>query len=275
MRNTFTMEDIRLLLFSDENASIINRQPARDDDGFPGSRRPIPISFIDLETSQTSCFTPLHGLDFLRPHSQYVIQQTVELQDLLDEASENRFNIKAARGETLYSASESSTGCQRSCFGSSRSYIMKVFDPSQQKVMEFRRRLACGACNFWFYLQELEVWADPGEYLGAVKQNMALLKTSFNVSDRNANIIYNIQGPDSFCCLLGKNENFHIYNKDGSTQVGTIIHQWDQLENSYNIQLQTPDNATTRHKALLLGAAFLLEYMYFENTKKTRVRCIC
>lgn len=67
--------------------------------------------------------------------------------------SENRYIIKVPQGETLYCASETSASCERMCFGSSRSFVMKVYDQTQQEAFEFRRRLACGSCSFWCYLQ--------------------------------------------------------------------------------------------------------------------------
>ncbi|XP_049818284.1 phospholipid scramblase 1-like [Aethina tumida] len=269
------LSEIPLPVFSEGYTPVIS-QPSTNNDDYPGSRRPIPVSVIDLETSQTSCFSPLHGLDFLRGSSSFIIQQTVELSNLLRDQGENRFNIKVPRGATIYSASESSEGCERGCFGSSRSFVMSIYDPSQQKVMEFRRRLACGGFNFCFYLQKMEVWAETNEYIGSIEQNMSFMETSFSILDRNGNVQYNIKGPDSCCCLLSKNQSFCIYNIDCSTQVGTIIHQWDQLAHDYNIHVQGPDfHTSTRNKALILGAAFLLEYMYFESVKRTSCRCIC
>lgn len=52
---------------------------------------------------------------------------------------------------------------------------------------------------------------------------------------------------------------FQIFSADGSTQVGSINYQWDQMQAAYYLCLQFPGQiADTRHKALLLGAAFLL-----------------
>ena len=68
--------------------------------------------------------------------------------------SENRYKVKIPGGDTLYIGNEASTNFQRCCFGSSRSYTMRLFDRTQQEAMEFKRRLACGNCPFMCYLQE-------------------------------------------------------------------------------------------------------------------------
>lgn len=245
---------------------------------FPGPRRPIPVSIIDQNQSLTY-LAPVSGLDFLMDVNQLIIQQSVELADLIaNVSSENRYTVKVPRGDTIYYATESSENFQRTCFGSGRSFSMRLYDRTQQEAIHFKRRLACGNCTFWCYLQKMEIWVPPGELVGTVSQNFSVsMKSSFSVYNRHNEIVYVIEGPSTFGCLLGKDQNFQIYNSDGSTQIGSIIHQWDQVQVSYNLLLQMPSNIyETRHKALLLGSAFLLEYMFFESSKKrTGCRCIC
>nr|XP_023016377.1 phospholipid scramblase 2-like isoform X2 [Leptinotarsa decemlineata] len=243
--------------------------------GFPGPRRPIPVSLIDQNLNRT--FAPLSGLDFLHDVNQLIIQQSIELADLSSVSSENRYTIRNPRGDTIYYATESSDGCQRMCFGSGRDFSMRLYDKTQQETLLLKRRLACGTCTFWCYLQKMEIWIPPGELLGTISQNMSFnMKPNFHVYNRHNELLYRIEGPSSFGCLLGKAENFQIYNFDGSTQIGSIIYQWDQVQVSYNILLQMPSNIReTRYKALLMGSAFLLEYMFFESSKKSRCHCSC
>lgn len=258
-----------------EQETVITSQPSNSD--VPGSRRPIPVSLIEEDYRRT--IYPASGLGFLIEANQLIIQQTVELTDLLSNiCSENRYTVKMPRGDTLYYATESSEDFQRTCFGSGRSFSMRLYDRTQQESLILERRLACGNCTFWCYLQKMEVWIPPGELVGTICQNFSFsMKASFNVYNRHWELLYRIEGPSSFGCLLGKTQNFQIYNFDGSTQIGSIIYQWDQVQVSYNMLLQMPSNITeTKHKALLLGSAFLLEYMFFESSKKkTRCRCIC
>lgn len=67
--------------------------------------------------------------------------------------SENRYTVKVPRGETLYYATENSTSFQRTCFGSSRAFNMRLYDQTQQEALHFKRRLACGSFGFCCYLQ--------------------------------------------------------------------------------------------------------------------------
>ncbi|XP_057657758.1 uncharacterized protein LOC130894789 [Diorhabda carinulata] len=272
----FSMQDNTYPVYPEYNQeTVITQQPTENN--YPGSRRPIPVSVIEQDFRRT--ISPTNGLGFLLDVNQLIIQQTIELVDLIaNVASENRYTVKVPRGDTIYYATESSSNFQRNCLGSGRSFSMRLYDKTQQEALIFERRLACGTCTFWCYLQKMEVWIPPGELVGTISQNISIsMKTSFNICNRHDEIIYKIEGPNSFGCILGKSQNFQIFNYDGSTQIGSIIYQWDNIQVSYNLLLQMPSNITeTRHKALLLGSAFLLEYMYFEQSKKkTYCRCIC
>ncbi|XP_060516384.1 phospholipid scramblase family member 5-like isoform X2 [Cylas formicarius] len=264
------------------SSHVVTSQPLRynGDSVVTNIRRPIPISVISAASSQ-SYILPANGLDFMRNANQLIIQQSVELTDLMaNVSSENRYTVKIPGGENseaIYYATESSASFQRTFCGSGRAFNMRLYDKTQQEAVSFQRRLACGTCTFWCYLQRMEVWVPPGEKVGTISQNIQFLKTSFEVCNRHGEVLYRIEGPNSFGCLLGKTQIFQIYTSDGLTQIGSIIHQWDRLSVSYNLLLQMPSSITdNRHKALLLGSAFLLEYMFFESAKKkTFLRCIC
>ncbi|XP_022915409.2 phospholipid scramblase 1-like isoform X1 [Onthophagus taurus] len=247
---------------------------------YPGSRRPIPVATIDWQSSRDGQFIPRNGLDFLNGVDKLFIQQTVELNELLANVdSENRYTIKVPRGETLYYASESSTNFQRFCCGSSRAFTMRLFDQTQQEAIEFRRRLAFGNCSFWCYLQVLEIWLPPGELVGYVKQQMTLSQPIFLAYNRHGNVAYKIEGPSDTCMCIsnGKDKHFKIFNPEGTTQLGSVNYQWDQVQTDYIMCVQFPSSSIDdRLKAILLGAAFLLEYMYFERSKITGcLRCSC
>lgn len=50
-----------------------------------------------------------------------------------------------------------------------------------------------------------------------------------------------------------------IFSPDGTIQMGSIHYQWDQLLVGYNLCLTFPSrNTSSKEKALLLGATFLL-----------------
>nr|CAH7717504.1 unnamed protein product [Callosobruchus chinensis] len=244
--------------FADLDDPVVVIQQPRSND-FPGPRRPIPVSTIDREFNST--FSAISGLEFLLDVNQLIIQQSVELADLISTiSSENRYTVRVPRGDTIYYATETSDSWQRTCFGSGRPFRLSLYDRTQQQAIQFVRRLACGTCTFWCYLQQMEVWIPPGDYIGVIKQETSFKMTpTFGVYNSRDELLYKIKGPPSLGCLFGKAHSFQIYTHDGSTQIGSITHQWDQVQVSYNVFLQMPSNIQDNEsKALLIGSAFLL-----------------
>lgn len=135
----------------------------------------------------------------------------------------------------------------------------------------------------------MEVWIPPGELVGEIIQEFSLLGSNFKVHNRHLQVIYRIEGPHSLPCVsYGKDIHFRvkksnafkqhgnicfeqIYSSDGATQLGNINYQWDQIQAAYYLSLSFPaQTADTRHKALLLGATFLLvgyrlSHLYINN----------
>ncbi|KAF7287011.1 phospholipid scramblase family member 5-like isoform X2 [Rhynchophorus ferrugineus] len=263
----------------DTRQEVVVTAPKRDESRRETAiRRPIPISIIERDEFGHTFIDPIHGLDFMRNADQFIIQQNYDLADLITN-TENRYTVKISKrenSEAIYYATESSKSCHRTWFGSGRAFNMRLYDRSDQEAMMFKRRLGCGYCTFCCRLQRLEIWIPPGELVGIVAQRWKPLKTCFDIRNRHEQTLYIIEGPNSFGCFH-KGDLFQIYTSDGSTQIGTIVHQWDPVSTMYQLLLQMPSSITdNRHKALLLGSAFLLEYMFFENAqKRLNITCMC
>ncbi|KAL3289351.1 hypothetical protein HHI36_022787 [Cryptolaemus montrouzieri] len=257
--------------------STISHQPLADRDEERRLRRSIPISTIDWQSTTSSHFIPLSGLDFLSDVENVIIQQCVELSDVISNIpSENRYTVKVPRGETIYYASENSDLYQRNLFGSSRAFQMHLHDPTQQLALTLKKNLACGTCWTCCCLQVIEVYSAMGEYIGSTQQKRHVTKPLFSVNDKFHNTVYKIKGPTKILCCSPEYFNFQIYASDGLTQIGSIVHQWDSVQVSYNTILQFPNRRIdNKLKSLLLGAAFLIEYMYFENARKVSCKCFC
>ncbi|PSN38929.1 hypothetical protein C0J52_11870 [Blattella germanica] len=227
---------------------------------------------VDWHSTSMTHMVPPSGLDFLRGVNELQIQQTVELMDLLAYVeSENRFQVKVPGGETLYLAAESSSKTQRMCCASNRSFEMKLFDHSQQEAMRFTRGLACSSWLFGCCLQELEVFSDIDLFAGKVIQEWSVSAPSFQLTNTSGTIIYRMVGPKSAvtCCGSNYQARFNILNPECTSQLGSIVHSWDNMSSDYNLVVTFPTSeVTTEMKAVILGAAFLLEYMYFETSKR-------
>uniref|UniRef100_A0A2A4JGQ3 Phospholipid scramblase n=1 Tax=Heliothis virescens TaxID=7102 RepID=A0A2A4JGQ3_HELVI len=274
-----------------ENKGIDN--PAvTDDDGSParrqdlvisvqpttgGDRAPLPVSTLDWRSNSRGQFIPVHGLDFLIGVTNLLIQQTVELTDLTSKIeSENRYIVRVPNGEALYIASETSTSTQRCLCGSGRAFTMHLHDNTRQEAMVLKRRLAAASCCFPCRLQEIKVITPPGDYVGRVQQQCTWMVPFYLVRDVNDQVLFVVEGPavlQRSALLLSE---FKIMTGDSLREVGKIAHGWDRDLNSFATTLKIPTTAVQpKHKALLLAAAFLLEYAYFERSKTSCLRCNC
>ncbi|XP_052132144.1 phospholipid scramblase 3 [Frankliniella occidentalis] len=153
---------------------------------------------------------------------------------------------------------------------------MRVYDPSRQESLHLSRRLACGGGPLGLlgccccYMQRLDVLLPPGRPLGAVAQEWAWLAPELSVRDSAGNVIYRVVGPvmRPWECTV-REAVFKITSRDGLVELGAISHQWKPSVSSLVTRIIFPSaELNVHHKALILSAAFLLEYMFFESAKK-------
>ncbi|XP_045482703.1 phospholipid scramblase 2-like [Harmonia axyridis] len=278
MENMQQTEEIDMSTFWSSNEEVpVSQQPTIDREEERRTRLLLPISTIDWQSTNSTHILPLSGLDFLTDVESLIIQQSIELLDVVsDIPSENRFTVKVPRGETIYYATESSTSFHRNLFGTSRAFKMELHDVTQQLALTLKRNLACGSCcTCWVHLQLIEVYDGNGQFLGSTEQKAHCTKPYFAVRDKFNNTVYRILGPTKILCCNPEYLNYQIFSDNGSTQVGSIVHQWDALKVSYNTILQFPNRRLNNYlKATLLGAAFLMEYMYFQRSRSC-FKCIC
>ncbi|XP_034831558.2 uncharacterized protein [Maniola hyperantus] len=254
-------------------ALVINIQPQSQEI----NRAELPVSTTDWQSNTTrGQFIPMHGLDFLIGVSSLQIQQTVELIELTATIeSENRYIVKIPQGEALYIASEVSTPAQRCLCGTGRGFVMHLHDNTRQEALVMHRRLAAASCWFPCRLQEMKVITPPGDYIGRIQQQWTWVVPFYLVRDVNDTVVYVLEGPISWKRSLQLSE-FKILTGDSLRQVGKICHGWDRELVSFTTNISYPAHAVQpKHKALILAAAFLLEYTYFERAKTSCWRCNC
>ncbi|XP_026486588.2 uncharacterized protein LOC113393760 [Vanessa tameamea] len=241
------------------------------------NRAELPVSTTDWQSNSRGQFISLHGLDFLIGASSLLIQQTVELDDLTSGInSENRYIVKVPHGESLYIASEVSSKTQRNLCGMGRAFVMHLHDSTRQEALVLQRRLAAASCLFPCRLQEMRVITPPGDYIGRIQQQWTWMVPFFLVRDAADDVLYVVEGPAVLKKSALQLSKFKILSGDSLREVGTISHGWDRELVAFTTNIIYPtDTAQPKHKALLLAAAFLLEYTYFERAKKSCWRCNC
>lgn len=213
------------------------------------------------------------GLEYLTMIDQLLVHQKVELMEAFTGfETNNKYSVKNSLGQKVYFAVEDNDCCTRNCCGPLRPFDMRVFDNFRNEVIHFHRPLACDSCCFPCCLQSMEVSSPPGHLIGTVEQDWSLCFPSFSIKNANGDTVMKIDGP---CCTISccGDVEFKVMSPDGSTEVGKISKQWSGLSREMftdadHFGITFPMNLDVKMKAVMLGACFLIDYMFFEKNQQ-------
>ncbi|XP_065106520.1 phospholipid scramblase 1-like [Paramisgurnus dabryanus] len=213
------------------------------------------------------------GLEYLTQIDQILIQKIELLEVIGFEA--NQYEIKNSMGQKIYNAKEINECCARNCDGALRSFELKIKDNMDQEVMHLIRPFRCISCCCPCCLQEMEVQAPPGNTIGYISQDWNIFKPKFSIYDMSETKVLSIEGP-SFAAICCGDVDFEVQGKDGHP-VGRISKQWsglikEGLTDSDHFGINFPMDLDVRMKAVLMGACFLIDYI-FEDTSGSMQRC--
>lgn len=228
----------------------------------PGGWMPAPVVQSDCPP----------GLEYLTQIDQLLIKQQVELLEAFTSfETNNKYRIQNSLGQQVYFAAEDTDCCTRQCCGPSRPFDIKILDNMQREVIHLTRPLRCSSCCFPCCLQELEVQAPPGNVVGYVLQKWSICKPQFAITTATRDTVLLIEGPFCQCNMCGDVE-YQVLSPDGATTVGKISKQWTGLlkeafTDADNFGITFPMDLDVKAKATMLGAAFLIDFMFFEETQ--------
>ncbi|KAA8579129.1 hypothetical protein FQN60_007249 [Etheostoma spectabile] len=206
------------------------------------------------------------GLEYLTQIDQILIHQKVELLEaIIGFETNNQYEIKNSLGQKIYKAKEKNDCCTRNCCGSLRSFDMKIKDNMDREVIRLIRPFRCVSCWCPCCLQEMEVQAPPGTTIGYVKQDWHPCLPKFSIQGANKETLMKLEGPCFACNCCGD-----LKSKDGETPIGRISKQWSGLlkevfTDTDNFGIQFPLDLDVKMKAVLMGACFLIDFMFFEK----------
>eukprot|EP00064_Thunnus_orientalis_P006115 superscaffoldBa00000622_g6130 len=210
------------------------------------------------------------GLEYLTQIDQILIHQKVELLEaFIGFETNNQYEIKNSLGQKIYKAKEKNDCCTRNCCGSLRSFDMKIKDNMDREVIRLIRPFRCVSCWCPCCLQEMEVQAPPGTTIGYVKQDWHPCLPKFSIQGANKETLMKLEGP-CFACNCCGDVNFELKGKDGDKTIGRISKQWSGLlkevfTDTDNFGIQFPLDLDVKMKAVLMGACFLIDFMFFEK----------
>ncbi|XP_077083398.1 phospholipid scramblase 1-like isoform X2 [Siphateles boraxobius] len=203
------------------------------------------------------------GLEYLIHIDQILIQQKVSCIEMFTGfETNNQYTIKNNIGQEIYLAKEKSDCCTRNIFGSAHSFQMRIKNNVGQEVIRMNRPMRC--C-----LQEIEVQAPLGVTIGYVKQEWSCFLPKFSILGLNNEVLLKIQGPflPLKCC---GDINFEVKGMNGGKSIGRIIKQRSGFlkkcfTDASNFCIQFPLDLDVKMKAVLLGACFLIDILFFEK----------
>jgi len=219
------------------------------------------------------------GLEYLTMIDQLIIKQKLEMLEAVAGAmgygleTANKYKIKNVLGQNVYKAVEDTDCCTRIVCGPQRSFDMIIKDNADREVIHLNRPYRCTSCCFPCCLQTLEVSSPPGTVIGYVDQKWTCIKPKFDIKDGDGNVALVIVGPWCTYSCAG-DVVFKVMTPDESMEVGRISKQWTGLlkeafTDMDNFGITFPMDLDVRCKATLIGAAFLIDYMFFEKKANT------
>jgi len=119
---------------------------------------------------------------------------------------------------------------------------------------------------------EISIEAPVGVHVGSVRQSVSCLAPKYEIMDEKGDIILNIEGPmcicQCICCM--QDQEFIVNSADHSQQVGKISKQWSGLGKEWftdadNFGVSFPMDLDVKMKAVMIGAVFLIDFMFFEQ----------
>ncbi|XP_065217627.1 phospholipid scramblase 1-like [Planococcus citri] len=213
---------------------------------------------------------PAPGLDYLANVGYIFVEQEVELVEaFFGWESNNRYQIKNHFGQNLFYAEERTGFFNRWCCNTRRSFTIKIFDYYQNEIMRLSRRLAFNTCFCPCYLQRLEVQVPPGNVIGTVNQTWSCLTPSFDIRNELGYTMFLLRGPICKYSICGDIE-FKFYTPEDKQEVGKISKKWsgfmkEMFTDADHFGISFPVELDIRTKAIMIGACFLIDFMYFEE----------
>ncbi|NP_001410589.1 phospholipid scramblase 1-like isoform X1 [Rattus norvegicus] len=227
-----------------------------------------------MDLSTTSYESP-PGLEYLLQIDHILIHQQFEfVEAILGFETANQYKIKDKLGQKVYYAIEDSNFLTRNCCGDNRPFSMRIIDNSGHEVITLQRPLRCDSCFCPCCLQKMEVQAPPGVPIGYIIQTWHPCRPKFTVQNEEKQDVLKIIGP-IITCSFGGNVDFEIKSLDEAFVVGRISKHWsgflkEILTDVDSFGIQFPLDLDVKIKAVMLGACFLIDFMFFESSRGQR-----
>uniref|UniRef100_A0A2I2U8G7 Phospholipid scramblase n=3 Tax=Felidae TaxID=9681 RepID=A0A2I2U8G7_FELCA len=125
------------------------------------------------------------------------------------------------------------------------------------------------------YLTQLEVQCPPGVTIGFVAEHWNLCRAVYSIQNEKKENVMRVRGPCStYGC--GSDSVFEVKSLDGVSNIGSIIRKWNGLLSAMGdadqFEIHFPLDMDVKMKAMIFGACFLIDFMYFERSPRRSSR---
>ncbi|XP_067220299.1 phospholipid scramblase 2 isoform X1 [Chanodichthys erythropterus] len=234
---------------------------------------------LSEDTAMIPCPDPYHcpsQLETLTLIDQLFVYKEKTLEESLVEGccgikSNNRYEVKDDIGNKVFTILEDNDCCNRTYCAAARSFIMNVFNDSNQEIIRLVRPFVCNCCK-----NELEVQSPPGVTIGYVQQNCHVCLPKFTIENERGEPAFKIAGsflPSMSYCT---DANFELVSLNGAAidrSFGKIVRPFSCCGPNADADfvLRFPRSLEVKMKATLLGACILI-LAYFR--KKVEDKCL-
>ena len=195
-------------------------------------------------------------MEKLKAAESIIVQQKKEWGEILTGfETKNRYAVFDSLNQQLYWAAEESSVLAR--------LFLKVLRPFRMHILSMDGRPVIKAVKpFRCFCHEMTVFNSDCVLLGKIKREFSILTKKFTVEDRQGVGLYDI------CAPILHPWTFKI-SKNGD-ETGEIVKKWSGLgteafTDADNFKVRFPQGADADQKAVLLGALFLIDMVYFEK----------
>lgn len=202
----------------------------------------------------------MSNLPVLANTPNLVVRQQKEMLEIFtDFETKNRYLVQMPDGRPAFYAAEVGSGAgeflSRAFLKSSRPFTMQLMDPAGGISLVLRRPWT------WFF-SELHITDGAGQPLGSIHQKFKFFGRLFHVSDASGRPVAEIQGP------FFRPWTFHVMVQ--GQEVGQISKKWSGLlkeafTDADTFGVQFGPAMPPHHRALILAATFLIDFLYFED----------
>uniref|UniRef100_A0A3Q3VNU0 Phospholipid scramblase n=1 Tax=Mola mola TaxID=94237 RepID=A0A3Q3VNU0_MOLML len=215
------------------------------------------------------------GLEYLTQINQLLVHQKVELLEMVTGwETNNVYTVTNSMGQPVFLATEDNNFFVLQVWGPSRPFTIRLHNNLGQEVLTLTRPLRCSLCCFPCCLQELEVQSPHGNPIGYVEQIWHPFLRKFTILNERKEPQLRIRGR---CCDCGCMSDivFEVTSLDESEVVGRICKQWsgfmqEAFTDADNFGISFPMDLDVKMKAVMLGACFLIDFMFFEHKPQDR-----